>query len=122
MELIQGRSLAELVAPGGMPVNLLLRVALEVVDALAAAHELGIVHRDIKPANVMLTTAGRAKVLDFGLAKLRQPESGSDSTTTDYELLTARGQYIGTVGYMSPEQAEGRAVDPRSDVFSFGVL
>ena len=122
MEFVKGRTLTELVEPGGMPLDRLLRLAVQVVDALAAAHELGIVHRDIKPANVMLTVDGRAKVLDFGLAKLRQPESGPTSTTVLPESLTAEGRFMGTVGYMSPEQAEGRSVDPRADIFSFGVM
>jgi serine/threonine protein kinase/Tol biopolymer transport system component len=100
-----------------------LELLTGVADGLAAAHDAGILHRDIKPANILITKSGYAKLADFGLAKLaEQPAAGNDATRTITDELTRRGTIVGTIAYMSPEQASGRNVDARSDVFSFGVV
>ena len=122
MELVEGRPLDQVIPPGGLPLRDLLRYAIPLVDAVAAAHARGIVHRDLKPANVMVSADGRIKVLDFGLAKLvEEPDAGVD-TRTALPTATAAGQIVGTPAYMSPEQADGRPVDQRSDMFSLGIL
>jgi serine/threonine protein kinase/tetratricopeptide (TPR) repeat protein len=123
MELIEGRSLCDLIPKGGMPLDRLLKMAISLVDAVSAAHQIGITHRDLKPANVMVTADGRVKILDFGVAKLREPsrvEPGVSALTTS--PATGEGRIVGTVAYMSPEQAEGKSVDQRSDIFSLGVM
>lgn len=125
MEAVEGRTLKEMVPEGGLPLDVLLRVGMAVGDAMAAAHQRGITHRDLKPGNVMVTADGRVKVLDFGLAKLREAgreAEGEQATTLRGEDLTGEGRIIGTVAYMSPEQAEGKPVDRRSDIFSLGVM
>jgi Tol biopolymer transport system component/predicted Ser/Thr protein kinase len=123
LEYVDGRTLAEMIDPGGLPVDRLLAIAISLTDAVGAAHQRGITHRDLKPANVMITADGRVKVLDFGLAKLREDVQLADDTALPtQEALTGEGRILGTVAYMSPEQAEGRAVDHRSDVFSLGVM
>jgi len=135
MELLQGQTLRERIAEGPIPTNELMRIGIQVADALDAAHKKGIIHRDIKPANVFLTTRGEAKVLDFGLAKLEPQkkaipvEAGITATgviaasagTADFHL-TSSGQTVGTIAYMSPEQARGQELDTRSDLFSLGVV
>jgi len=123
MELVDGRTLASLIPADGLPLPRFREIAVALVDAVAAAHQKGIVHRDLKPANVMVTAEGRVKVLDFGLAKLRHP--GDDSPLTSLAVtasLTELTGIAGTAAYMSPEQAEGRPVDARSDIFSLGVV
>ena len=125
MELVEGRPLSELILPGGLPLERLLRIGAEVADAMAAAQARGITHRDLKPGNVMVTASGRAKVLDFGLATVRDTEladATDDVTHMASSDITGEGKIVGTVAYMSPEQAEGKAVDPRSDIFSLGVM
>jgi serine/threonine protein kinase len=126
MELVEGRPLAERLPPGGLPLATLLGIAIPVCDAVAAAHQKGITHRDLKPANIMIGDGdqqGRVKVLDFGLAKLTErPASGDTLTALASAPVTGEGRILGTVAYMSPEQAEGRAVDARSDLFSLGVI
>ncbi len=129
MELVRGQTLADMLDASRIPVVDCLKLAIQITDALASAHNIGIVHRDLKPANVMVTPEGLAKVLDFGLAKLaidtKPAVASSDKTMsilTETGPNTTEGAIIGTVSYMSPEQAQGLAVDPRSDIFSFGSL
>jgi len=123
MEYVEGKTLDELIGRKGLKLNEALKYAIQIADALAKAHAAGIVHRDLKPGNVMVTSEGRVKVLDFGLAKLTEPASVSseDSTLTE-RPSTETGLIVGTFSYMSPEQAEGKKVDARSDIFSFGSL
>jgi Tol biopolymer transport system component len=120
MELVDGQPLAANLPSRGLPFDEVLRLGIEMADAVAAAHERGIVHRDLKPANVLVRSDGQVKILDFGLAKLRQPDTAAADLPT--QALTGEGRIVGTVAYMSPEQAEGRAVDHRSDIFSLGVV
>jgi eukaryotic-like serine/threonine-protein kinase len=126
MELIPGKPLDQMIPRNGMRFNDLLRSAAQVADALAKAHAAGIVHRDLKPANVMVTPEGLVKVLDFGLAKLIQPAdrdgASRDDETATMGAHTEDGTVLGTTAYMSPEQAEARQIDGRSDVFSFGAM
>jgi eukaryotic-like serine/threonine-protein kinase len=119
MELVEGGTLADLVASGPLPAERALRLAAQVADALAVAHAASIVHRDLKPSNIMMPAADRVKVVDFGLAKTSgDAEPGSETTAP----LTATGAIVGTAPYMSPEQAAGRGVDARSDLFSLGSI
>ena len=121
MEWIDGRTLAELIPPEGMRAEQALRYGVQIADALAAAHGAGILHRDLKPSNVMVTQEGRVKILDFGLAKLVDIASLSSAATT-LATLTDERMLVGTAAYMSPEQAEGRKLDARTDIFSFGAV
>jgi eukaryotic-like serine/threonine-protein kinase len=121
MELVEGRTLEQEVPEGGLPIAEFLRIAIQLADALNAAHERGILHRDLKPGNVMLTKDGRIKVLDFGLAKLAD-RSPSAALSVQGPLTTSSGQIVGTLSYMAPEQAEGRTIDHRADIFGLGVL
>src|SRR6202162_2125267 len=123
MELVEGKTLRELLAGGPLPVKKILTLSPQIVEGLARAHEAGIVHRDLKPENVMVTKDGLVKILDFGLAKLTQPEPDSaKSRLATVTRGTEAGTVMGTVGYMSPEQASGGAVDYRSDQFSLGAI
>ncbi len=124
MELIEGKTLRELMSGGPLPVRKLLGIAPQIAEGLARAHEAGIVHRDLKPENVMVTGDGLVKILDFGLAKLMHPEidGGQPTEAPTVSAATRPGIAMGTVGYMSPEQASGHPVDVRSDQFSFGSV
>ena len=127
MEYVPGKTLDELIPRKGMRLSLALKYAVQIADALAKAHAAGIVHRDLKPSNVMVNDEGTVKILDFGLAKLTEQTQGDEfasTATVDVggKPVTEKGVIMGTVSYMSPEQAEGRTVDPRSDIFSFGSV
>jgi eukaryotic-like serine/threonine-protein kinase len=129
MELVEGKPLNELIPRKGMRLKQALRIATQVADALSAAHAAGIVHRDLKPANIMVDKQDRVKVLDFGLAKLSSPVAAavvgaeeSTRTLTIDQSITEEGIVVGSIPYMSPEQAQGKPVDARSDIFSFGAV
>src|SRR6266550_2431761 len=117
-ELLEGETLRERLGRGPFPPRRVVDAALQVAQGLAAAHEKGIIHRDLKPENIFLTRDGRAKILDFGIAKLNAP-SGEGAFQS---AATEPGMVLGTVGYMSPEQVRGEPVDTRSDIFSFGAI
>ncbi|HEY1759570.1 MAG TPA: protein kinase [Bryobacteraceae bacterium] len=122
MEFVAGKTLDQLTPRNGMRIGDLLGYSAQVADALAKAHQAGIVHRDLKPSNVMVSNDGLVKVLDFGLAKLAQPATAPDDATKTMAALTGDGAILGTTYYMSPEQAEAKPVDGRSDAFSFGAM
>ena len=118
MELVEGRTLADSIVPGGLSIDEALAVAIPLADALAAVHERRLTHRDLKPRNVMITGDGRVKVLDFGLAKLREEVAEEETRSRQ----TTAGRLLGTPAYMSPEQVQGRPADARSDIFAFGAV
>jgi serine/threonine protein kinase len=121
-ELVEGESLRATVERGPVPIRKLLDIATQIADGVAAAHAAGIVHRDLKPENIMVTRDGRVKILDFGLAKMQQGPTGGQSEETLVMNATTPGMILGTVNYMSPEQARGAPVDYHSDQFSLGIL
>ena len=122
MEYVEGETLAQVLKKGPLPIKKVVRFGTQMADALGAAHDRAIINRDLKPANIMITAAG-VKLLDFGLAKRARPAISDLSTNAvDIEAATRPGQILGTVAYMSPEQAEGKPLDPRTDVFSCGTV
>jgi serine/threonine protein kinase/Tol biopolymer transport system component len=122
MEYLDGETLDRLIAHKGLPLKQAVKYAIEIADGLTAAHRAGIVHRDIKPSNIMVSGQGRVKILDFGVAKQLQQGESQDASMPGDAPLTNPGLVIGTAAYISPEQAEGKRVDARSDIFSFGAL
>ena len=125
MELVEGPTLAERIRQGAIPIEDALPIAKQIAEALECAHERGIVHRDLKPANIKLTQDGNVKVLDFGLAKalLDESSSGDISNSPTLTMATTKaGLILGTAAYMAPEQAKGKSVDRRADIWSFGVV
>jgi eukaryotic-like serine/threonine-protein kinase len=122
MEMVAGKPLSELIPPGGLPLARLLKLAIPLTDAVSAAHQRGITHRDLKPANIMIGDDGRLKVLDFGLAKLKEDQLAAGATVLPTQSVTGEGRILGTIAYMSPEQAEGKPIDHRSDIFSLGIV
>src|SRR5215831_8716313 len=121
MECLQGEMLASRVTKGRLAHDQVLQYAIQIADALATAHHHGVIHRDLKPGNIMLTKTG-AKVLDFGLAKMRTAEAHGVAVGTETIPLTSEGIILGTLQYMAPEQLEGKEADTRSDIFSFGLV
>ena len=119
-EFVEGETLRQLLNSGGLTLNEVLNISIQIADALSAAHKAGITHRDIKPDNIMIRPDGYVKVLDFGLAKLSEPTPFAEASTQ--KIRTGSGVVIGTVGYMSPEQARGQSVDARSDIFNLGAV
>ena len=122
MELVEGKTLNEVIVSSGLPLARFLEIALQIADALTAAHQKQITHRDLKPGNVMVTHDGRVKVLDFGLARVGGSEAPEHSLAATQAPITHQGMLVGTMPYMSPEQVEGKTPDPRSDLFSLGVI
>src|SRR6476646_10009062 len=126
MELVEGEDLAERLTRGAIPIDEVLPIAKQIADALEAAHEQGIVHRDLKPANIKVTSDGRVKVLDFGLAKaldsVGSAPNVSQSPTITTPAMTHAGMILGTAAYMSPEQARGKDVDKRTDIWAFACV
>ena len=127
LELVEGPTLADRIAQGPIPLDEALPIARQIAEALEAAHEQGIVHRDLKPANIKLRPDGTVKVLDFGLAKALDPIGSAANvsqspTITSPAMMTRRGIILGTAAYMSPEQADGKPADKRSDIWAFGVV
>src|ERR1700730_15299383 len=121
-ELLQGKTLRKRLAEGALTLRLAADYSLQIVQGLIAAHDRRIIHRDLKPENLFVTTEGRIKILDFGVAKLQSAPEGSDRPVEDLTTVTKSGTVIGTVAYMSPEQLRGKAVDHRSDIFSIGAI
>src|SRR5262245_40372159 len=125
MELVEGETLADRIARGPIPIDEALQIAKQICEALEAAHEKGIIHRDLKPANIKITHDGKVKVLDFGLAKALEGETAKANLSKSPTLsmaATNAGLILGTAAYMSPEQAKGRTVDKRTDIFAFGCV
>ena len=122
MELVRGKTLSELIPQKGLPLNKFFEVAIPLADAVSAAHQKGITHRDLKPENLMVSDEGRLKILDFGLAKLKQEFAEAGISELPTQSPTQEGRILGTVAYMSPEQAEGKSVNHRSDIFSIGII
>ena len=122
MEYVAGKTLGQLIGRKGLKLNDAIRYGIQIADALARAHAAGIVHRDIKPSNILVDELGAVRIVDFGLAKLTESAPAREGATLALSAKTEDGRIIGTASYMSPEQAEGKPVDARSDVFSFGAV
>src|SRR5438067_3531183 len=127
MELVEGEDLSQRIARGAIPLDEALTIAKQIADALEAAHEQGIIHRDLKPANIKVRGDGTVKLLDFGLAKAMEPAAGSAPSvsqppTITRPAVTEAGVILGTAAYMSPEQARGKTVDKRADIWAFGCV
>ena len=125
LELVEGETLSDQLKRGPIPVEESLKLALQIAEAVEAAHEKGVIHRDLKPANIKVTPEGKVKVLDFGLAKAfaaEQADLNLSNSPTLSQAATQQGVILGTAGYMSPEQAKGREADKRSDVWAFGCV
>jgi eukaryotic-like serine/threonine-protein kinase len=125
LELVEGETLADQLKRGPIPVEESLKLALQIAEALEAAHEKGVIHRDLKPANIKVTPDGKVKVLDFGLAKAfagEQAELNLSNSPTLSNMATQQGVILGTAAYMSPEQARGKPIDKRADIWAFGVV
>jgi serine/threonine-protein kinase len=123
MELVEGPTLADRIKQGAIPLDEALNIARQIADALEAAHEKGIIHRDLKPANIKIKPDGTVKVLDFGLAKVAPASAREDPEDSTLTIQgTVAGQILGTAAYMAPEQARGRTVDKRADIWAFGVV
>src|SRR5271163_3144131 len=121
-ELLEGETLRDRLRTGPLNSRKALDFAKQIASGLAAAHEKGIVHRDLKPENLFITNDGRAKILDFGLAKLTRPEADASGDAPTQQIATDAGTVMGTVGYMAPEQVRGKAADARADIFAFGAI
>ena len=127
MELVEGEDLSQRIAKGAIPIDEALPIARQIAEALEAAHEQGIIHRDLKPANIKVRADGTVKVLDFGLAKAMDSPAGSSpnvsqSPTITTPAMTQAGMILGTAAYMAPEQARGKMVDRRADIWAFGAV
>jgi serine/threonine protein kinase len=125
LELVEGETLADRIKTGPIPVEESLKLALQIAEALEAAHEKGIIHRDLKPANIKITSDGKVKVLDFGLAKAyagEQKQMNLSNSPTLSDMATQQGVILGTAAYMSPEQAKGKTLDKRTDIWAFGCV
>src|SRR5436190_1115569 len=122
MELVEGQTLDRMIPSSGLRVGEIFRIGAQIADACARAHAAGIIHRDLKPANVVVQPDGRVRVLDFGIAKLLAPVDSTGAGPGLDPTGTSPGVVLGTAAYMSPEQAEGRQVDGRSDIFSLGAM
>ncbi len=121
-ELLEGETLRDRLRDGPLPSRKAIDYARQIASGLAAAHDKGIVHRDLKPENLFITADGRAKILDFGLAKLTRPEADASGEAPTQQIATDAGTVMGTVGYMAPEQVRGKSADARSDIFAFGAI
>ena len=122
MELLQGKPLTATISTTGLALDKFLDIAIPLVEAINAAHQKGITHRDLKPDNIMICDDGSLRVLDFGLARLQPDAPAAEATTLSPQTVTQEGQILGTVPYMSPEQALGKELDARTDIFSLGVV